>query len=323
MMRAFGVEDGALVRLETGAIGPDALWIDLCAPTQEEEDAVETMLDVEVPTLQEMAEIEESSRLYRDDGALTVTATMIDGATDGHPQRTPVTFVVTSRHLVTVRYADPLPFRSFEAKWLRQPEARPTSDLLFVALIDAIVERAADVLESVAADLNAISTHLFVEQGPRSAAEAESDHQEILMRLGRRNMTIAILRESLLSLTRLVPFVRQGAEGWLSPEAPHRLKQLERDLRSLSAYEGQLTAEIVYLQEATLGLINLAQNRVIKVLSVAAVIFLPPTLVGTIYGMNFAYMPELDWPVAYPIALAAMVISALASFFWFKRKGWL
>ena len=129
------------------------------------------------------------------------------------------------------------------------------------------------------------------------------------MRLGRRNMMIAILRESLLSLTRLVPFVRAGAEAWFSPETPGRLKQLERDLRSLSAYEGQLTAEIVYLQEATLGLINLAQNRVIKVLSVAAVIFLPPTLVGTIYGMNFAHMPELDQPWAYPLTLAVMAAS--------------
>jgi magnesium transporter len=323
MIRVFGVKDGTLVRMEDSALGPDALWIDLCDPTQAEEDAVEGMLDVEVPTLQEMAEIEESSRLYREDGALIVTATLIEGASDGHPKRTPVTFVVTPRHLVTVRYGDPLPFRAFEAKWLRQPEARPTSDLVFVALIDSIVERAADVLEYVAADLNAISAHLFVESGPRKAKEAESDLQEILMRLGRRNMMIAILRESLLSLTRLVPFVRQGAEGWLAHEAPGRLKQLERDLRSLSAYEGQLTAEIVYLQEATLGLINLAQNRVIKVLSVAAVIFLPPTLVGTIYGMNFAYMPELEQPWAYPLALAVMAASAAGSYWWFKRKGWL
>lgn len=323
MIRIFGAQDGTLLRLDDQRLGPEALWIDLWDPTQAEEDAVERMLDVEVPTLQEMAEIEESSRLYREAGALVVTATMIEGVTDGRPNRTPVTFVVTPRHLVSVRYGDPLPFRTFEAKWLRQPEARPTSDLVFVALIDSIVERAADVLEHVAADLNAISTHLFVDSGPRRAKEAESDLQEILMRLGRRNMTIAILRESLLSLTRLVPFVRQGAEDWLSPEAPPRLKQLERDLRSLSAYEGQLTAEIVYLQEATLGLINLAQNRVIKVLSVAAVIFLPPTLVGTIYGMNFAYMPELEQPWAYPLALAVMAASAIGSYWWFKRKGWL
>ncbi|GGK49073.1 magnesium transporter CorA family protein [Salinarimonas ramus] len=323
MITLYGARDGALVRLAETIPHPDAVWIDLCDPTAEEEDAVERMIGVEVPTRQEMAEIEESSRLYREDGALVVTATMMEGVGEGRPSRTQATFVLSERHLVTVRYGDPLPFRAFEAKWARQPEARPSSDLVFVALIDAIVERAADVLEYVAADLNAVSMHLFVESGPRKAKEAETDLQEILMRLGRRNMMVSILRESLLSLTRLVPFVRQNAEEWLSQEAPARLKQLERDLRSLSAYEGQLSAEIVYLQEATLGLINLAQNRVIKVLSIAAVLFLPPTLVGTIYGMNFAYMPELDWPYAYPVALAAMVVSGVASFYWFKSKGWL
>ncbi|WP_372423090.1 magnesium transporter CorA family protein [Salinarimonas chemoclinalis] len=323
MITLYGARDGTLVRLPETEPHPEAIWIDLYEPTPEEEEAVERMIGIEVPTRQEMAEIEESSRLYRVDGSLVVTTTIIEGAGEGRPARTQATFVLSARHLVSVRYGDPLPFRAFEAKWARQPEARPESDLVFVALIDSIVERAADVLEYVAADLNGVSTHLFVESGARKAKEAEGDLQEILMRLGRRNMTISILRESLLSLTRLVPFVRQGGEGWLSKEAPHRLKQLERDLRSLSAYEGQLTAEIVYLQEATLGLINLAQNRVIKVFSIAAVLFLPPTLVGTIYGMNFARMPELDWAFGYPAALATMVLSAGISFYWFKRKGWL
>ncbi|WP_029031089.1 magnesium transporter CorA family protein [Salinarimonas rosea] len=323
MITLYGARDGTLVRLPETEPHPDAVWIDLCEPSPGEEEAVERMIGVEVPTRQEMAEIEESSRLYREDGALVVTATMIEGFGEGRPGRTQVTFVVSQRYLVSIRYGDPLPFRTFEAKWARQPEAHPTSDLVFVALVDSIVERAADVMETVAADLNAVSTHLFVESGPRKGKQVETDLQEILMRLGRRNMMISVLRESLLSLTRLVPYVRQGGEAWLSKEAPHRLKQLERDLRSLSAYEGQLTAEIVYLQEATLGLINLAQNRVIKVFSIAAVLFLPPTLVGTIYGMNFAHMPELDWAFGYPAALATMVLSAVGSFYWFKRKGWL
>ena len=132
----------------------------------------------------------------------------------------------------------------------------------------------------------------------------------LIKRLGRKNMTVAILRESLLSLSRLIPYVRQGAEEWLTNGSPVRLKQVDRDLRSLSAYEAQLSSEIVYLHDATLGLINLEQNRIIKVFSIAAVLFLPPTLVGTIYGMNFEVMPELQWAFGYPVALGLMVLSA-------------
>jgi magnesium transporter len=151
----------------------------------------------------------------------------------------------------------------------------------------------------------------------------EDELQALIRRLGRKNMTVAILRESLLSLSRLIPYVRQGAEEWLTNGSPARLKQIERDLRSLSVYEGQLSSEIVYLHEATLGLINLDQNRIIKVFSIAAVLFLPPTLVGTIYGMNFEFMPELRWDYGYVVALVLMVISAVLPYHWFKWRGWL
>jgi len=133
---------------------------------------------------------------------------------------------------------------------------------------------------------------------------------------------LAILRESLWSLSRLIPFVRQGADDWLSNPVKVRLKQVDRDLRSLTAYEAQLSAEIQYLHDATLGLINLEQNRIIKVFSIAAVLFLPPTLVGTIYGMNFNAMPELSWGFGYPFALVLMIMSSIVPYYWFKRKGW-
>ena len=277
-----------------------------------------------VPTRQEMAEIEESARLYEEHGALVMTAVVINGVAEGRPSRTQVTFVLTKTYLVSVRYADPVPFRTFEAKCQRQPEAHTSSDRILISLLESIVERAADVLEMVAADLNEVSTRLFIEDGPRRKPKRVEDELQVLIkRLGRKNMTVAILRESLLSLTRLIPFVRQGAEGWLTNGSPARLKQLDRDLRSLSTYEAQLSSEIVYLHEATLGLINLDQNRIIKVFSIAAVLFLPPTLVGTIYGMNFEVMPELKLAFGYPFALGLMVLSAVLPYYWFKRRGWL
>lgn len=290
----------------------DVLWIDLCGPTQEEERAVETLLGLEVPTRQETAEIEESARLYEQNGALIMTAIVICGVGEGKPSRTQVTFVLTRTHLVSLRYADPVPFRTFEAKWQRQPELHTTSDHIFVSILESIVERAADVLELVAADLNEVSVKLFLEEEqPPKGKSIEDELQALIKRLGRKNMMVSILRESLVSLSRLIPFMRNGAGAWLTSGGPARLKQLDRDLRSLTAYEGQMSSEIIYLQDATLGLINLDQNRIIKVFSIAAVLFLPPTVVGTIYGMNFEFMPELRWVFGYPFALVLMVLSAV------------
>jgi magnesium transporter len=327
MLTSYGLRDGRLTRLALAAPSPDdVVWIDLHDPTHEEEKFVETLLGLQVPTRQEMAEIEESARLYEEHGALVMTAVVINGVAEGHPSRTQVTFVLTKTHLVSVRYADPVPFRTFAAKCQRQPNGLTTSDRIMVGLLESIVERAADVLELVAADLNEVSTRLFIEDEVpvrRKAKRVENELQVLIKRLGRKNMTVSILRESLLSLTRLIPFLRQGAEEWLTSGSPGRVKQLDRDLRSLSAYEGQLSSEIVYLHDATLGLINLDQNRIIKVFSIAAVLFLPPTLVGTVYGMNFEAMPELRWTYGYPLALVLMVGSAALPYSWFKRRGWL
>jgi magnesium transporter len=336
MMKFYGLAKGRLARLHVppGATPGlhDVIWIDLCDPKRDEEQEVEALLGLQVPTRQEMAEIEESARLYEERGALVVTAVVIEGVAEGRPSRTQVTFVLTPTHLVSIRYADPLPFRTFEAKCQRQPEQHTSSDRIFVSLLESLVERAADVLEMVAADLNEVSTRLFFEDGSqgtvpsklrRKPGQVEDELQATIKRLGRKNLTIAILRESLLSLSRLVPYVRAGAASWLKNGSPPRLKQIERDVRSLSVYETQLSSEITFLHEATLGLINLEQNRVIKVFSIAAVLFLPPTVVGTIYGMNFEVMPELTWVLGYPFALFLMLLSAVVPYYWFKQKGWL
>ena len=227
MMNFHGLRQGRLVRLaQEDATLPapsDVLWIDLLDPTHEEEKAVEALLGLQVPTRQEMAEIEESARLYEEHGALVMTAVVINGVAEGRPSRTQVTFVLTRSHLVSVRYADPVPFRTFMAKSQRQPEAHTTSDSLLASLLESIVERAADVLEMVAADLNEVSTRLFVEDRDpkrRKVKRVEDELQVLIKRLGRKNMTVAILRESLLSLSRLVPYLRQGARGVADQRQP-------------------------------------------------------------------------------------------------------
>ncbi len=329
MITMYSVAAAGLVPLEitAGALPERAVvaWIDLLSPTRDEELAVEKLLGLQVPTREETIEIEESARLYREGEVIVLTATMVDGAADDRPQRATLTFVLTPAHLVTVRYADPVPFRLFAAKCQRHPEQHGSSSAILVSLLETIVERAADVLELVAADLTAVSTRLFFEDAPKKKHKGTSNDvalQALIRRLGRKNMTISILRESFLSLGRLVSYFRVAGAARLDNELQNWLKQLDRDLRSLASYEQQLSSEIVYLHDATLGLINLDQNRIIKVFSIAAVLFLPPTVVGTIYGMNFDFMPELGWLYGYPMALGLMVVSALIPYFWFRFKRW-
>ncbi|BBK33122.1 magnesium/cobalt transporter [Allostella humosa] len=272
-----------------------------------------------------MTEIEESARLYREGGAIVMTAVVVNGVAQDRPERSEVTFLLTADHLVTVRYADPMPFRTFDTRLARHPEQNQSAPAILVSLVESFVERIADVLESVASGLRGCSSAIFYDEEaePARPAKPRTDLPTLIRQLGRKNQLLAILRESLLSFGRILPFLRQGADGWLKGGLSARIKAIARDLASLATYETQLEQQISFLHEATLGLINLEQNTIIKVFSVAAVLFLPPTLVGTIYGMNFEFMPELKWAFGYPFALGTMVVSAIVPYYWFKRRGWL
>jgi len=342
VISAFAVRAGVLGPVgdvDPAALPTDALWLDLLSPTKEEETAVERLLGVGIPTRQEMAEIEESARLYEERGALVMTAVVVTGVSERRrPTTAEVTFVLTPGTLVTVRYADPLPFRTFAAKCRRDPAAHDTSDLVFLSLVENIVNRLADVLEATDAELDALSEEVFDGEGAAEGAlgpneargpgrkrgrSARTDLQAVIKRLGRTNSLVGKLRESLLSIGRMLAFFRQGMGERLRDGAKARLRTLDRDVASLTEYDTQLSAEISFLLEATFGLIGLEQNTIIKVFSIAAVLFLPPTLVGTVYGMNFEHMPELHWTIGYPVALGLMVLSAVAPYYWFKHRGWL
>jgi len=331
MMQFYAVTDGGLERLETNTSATGsldkALWIDLNEPTPEEEAFVEKALGVDVPTREEMRDIEESARLYADNGALLMTAIIISGISQRQPTRSQVSFVVTPKHLVTIRYADPLPFETFTQKCSRNPEAHTTSDLLFTSLVEQVIQRIADVLETATTDLDDIASQLFKEDGKVIQAEKGQQVnlvlQAMVKRLGRVSALLGKLRESLLSFNRLLAFFRQNAAPWMKDGSKAKIKSLDRDVQSLTEYESNLVSQISYLQEATFNLINIEQNRVIKVFSIAAVLFLPPTLVASVYGMNFEVMPELKWALGYPFALLLIGTSALIPYVWFKRNGWL
>lgn len=330
MLDFYAVGNGGLLRLEAPGTEPalfeQAVWIDAHQPSPEEERFVEASLGFDIPTREEMRDLEESARLYEENGAMFMTAIIVSGISAKKPVKSEITFVVTRRHLVTIRYADPLAIKTFQQKCQRSPDAHSTSDLVFISLVEQIVQRIAEVLEKTSTDLDNLASIIF--EDDLSALQANRQRnitenlQDLVRRLGRNSALLAKLRESLLSFSRLIAFSSQHGETWLPDNAKAKLKTLDRDVQSLTAYEDNLASQIGYLQDATFSLINIEQNRVIKVFTIAAVLFLPPTLVATMYGMNFQIMPELKWTLGYPFALGLMAASALAPYLWFKKNGW-
>jgi magnesium transporter len=311
-----------------------AVWIDLCEPTPEEEQALEAALGLDIPTREEMQAIELSSRLYKEGNVLYLTATVLVKAQIERPESAAVTFILMPEQLVTLRYETPMAFQAFRARREANPQSYPTSYGILAGLIDAIIERIADILEGVGAHLDQISLEVFnahpasatTESSVRVQARkiAQRDFVEVLRRIGLNSDLVSRARESLVSFTRLVAFFRETQkEIPAATEVLAHLKTVAIDLNSLSDHATFLAGKVNFVLDATLGMINNEQNRIVKIVSIAAVVFLPPTLVASIYGMNFELMPELKWAAGYPFAIVLMVISAVLPYVWFKRKGWL
>jgi magnesium transporter len=303
------------------ALPPDIVWIDVLAPTSGEAAYVERSTGLHLPTFEELSEIESSSRLRAEDGVLYLSAPAVHGATAGEPQTTPVGFVLNAQLLVTVRFEALVAFSTFG-------KAPPgTASDAFAGLIETIVDRIADILEHIAADLDALSHRLF-RSGPidgskhRRPAREAADLRVILRRVGASGDLVSRIRDSLLGLSRIVPYVASLGAAWLPEAVKSRLETIRHDIASLSDYDAHLVSKIQLLLDATLGLINVEQNDIIKVLTIVSVVGVPPTLVASMYGMNFKDMPELSWAWGYPYGLALIAVSAVAPLLWFKWRGW-
>ena len=303
------------------------LWADLFEPTPEEEKAVEALLTVDVPTRDEMKEIETSNRLYEENNAVYMTATVGSKLDTTTPESSAITFILANGRLITNRYVDPTPVRRFMQYVERSPAACTSSATLLAGLLESFVERIADLLERVQAELDSVSHTIFRRSNGASPGKgtspSSSDLQAMIQKIGANGDLVSKARESLVSFQRLLMYVQQAASVTLSQDQRGRFKSTMRDVQSLSDHATFLGNKIQFLLDAVLGLINLEQNNIIKIFSVAAVMFLPPTLVASIYGMNFQLMPELDKPWGYPVALVAMLVSAVVPYLYFRRKGWL
>jgi magnesium transporter len=302
----------------------DALWIDLTAPTDAEEDAVEAALGIDIPTREDMQEIEVSSRIYREGGALFLTAQVIASSDMREAEIGPVTFVVLPERLVTVHYHNPRSLGYF-ADWAARHDTGLETGLdATMGLLEAVVDRLADILEAEARQHELLSKAIFAAHRPSGKAETL---QVVLQRIGRAEAMNGKVNESLATILRLLTYLTSTPEASEGPclhagQMPVALAQLQ-DLRSLREVAQAQSEKVRFLLDATLGVINIRQSDVIKIFSVVAFVFLPPTLIASIYGMNFDYMPELKWPWGYPMALGLMVISALVPYLIFRWKKWL
>jgi magnesium transporter len=315
--------------LAKATLGANVTWIDLLKPEPDEVAFVERATGLEVPSIEDLSEIESSSRLRHQNGAIYLSAPLIyRGGDPDQRLTTPVGFVLTRERLITVRFEDITSFKTFSSRDLAGESDPLSSAAVFAGLMDAITDRLADILENIAAELDTLSHRLFHTPATepvsrRPPARESADLRIILRRVGNSGDLASKIRDSLLGIGRIVPYVSSLATDWLPPEIKPRLETVRQDVLSLSDYDAHIVNKVQLLLDATLGLINVEQNNIIKVLTIVSVVGIPPTLVASMYGMNFKNMPELDWSWGYPYGLALIALSAILPVAWFKWRGWI
>jgi magnesium transporter len=306
---------------DDGVVAEGTGWIDLFQPTPAEEKAAEAFLKTDLPTREEAQEIEFSSRFYVEEGAVFMTASLLTGVDIGKPILAPMTIVVTNTGLTTLRYEDFRAIKHFFARAGKPGSGCTTVPAAFIIMIEAIVDRTADVIERISADVDRLYKEIFARGETR---KRERKLEAVIGDIGAQADLAAKARESLASLERLTQFAAVALPPEIDKGANRgRLKLIGRDIHSVEAHLDFLSGKIDFLLEATLGLISVEQNEVIRVLTVVATFFFPPTLIATIYGMNFKIMPELGLAYGYPLSILAMIVSVLIPFIYFKRKGWM
>jgi magnesium transporter len=304
------------------ALPNDVVWIDMIEPTHEEEMYVEKALSIEVPTRDDLKDIEPSARLYVEGDAVYMTASLVWKVETGAPTLADVAFILAGKRLVTIRYAQPKSFALFIAALHRVPEQWRSGAALLAKLFETIVDRTAEILEISVARIDILSMHVFGERA-KQVRKPSNYLEEKLRDIAGHHRLVSKVRDSLASLSRLMTFFYNIPGVQQDRDTKELCRTVSRDIQSLSEHSSFIAGNITFLLDASLGLINIEQNSIIKIFSIASVVFLPPTLVASIYGMNFELMPELHWVQGYPYSLGLMLVSAIIPFFFFRWKGWL
>ncbi|MGL4324590.1 MAG: magnesium transporter CorA family protein [Beijerinckiaceae bacterium] len=300
----------------------DAVWIDMLSPTREEDGVVETHLAISIPTREEMADIEPSEIIYAEPNARYMTARILCSSDTDTPTLADVTFILTEKTLVTVRYDEPRSFSLFASRALKPGGAGHQPEAVLDGIIETIIDRAAEILANAGRNIERLSRTVF-ERHSKSGPRGKS-LRAVIRNLGSKGDIISNVRESMASVERVLLFLsanmqRPQKNGGFQAE----WRTAIRDVQSIEQHATFLTNKIQFLLDATLGLVTLEQNDIIKLFSVMAVVLMPPTLIASIYGMNFKHMPELEWTYGYPMALAMMIVAAIVPFLFFRWKRWL
>ncbi len=300
---------------------PGAVWIDLFNPSEEDVRLVSRETGLHVPTLAELSEIENSSRLQHRPEALYLS---VPTAVPGQ-RASPVGFVLSRDRLLTVRFAHLAMFESYAQACLANPEAAGSSVEVFLGLIEGTVDRLADALEHEAAALETASRRIFhtSQDGQHRPARVDREMRGLLRQIGASGDHASKVRETLLGVGRMSQFVAVSAADWVSAAQRPRFETVRADITSLSDYYVNLSDKVQFLLDATLGFINIEQNNIIKVLTVVSIVGIPPTFVASLYGMNFKDIPELNWSFGYWYALGLMLVTAVLPLVWFRVRGWL
>jgi magnesium transporter len=299
------------------------VWVDLCNPTREEIDQACTDYGLNIPPREELEEIEFSSRLQYEDGVFSISVPVTPHTKgSGSDVTSPLGFVLTADILVTVRFAELHTFQAIATRVKRRKRSAPD---IFLVIVEALVDYGADRLEELRAEAMTISSRIFhkdMEDAQRNIKKTNRMLRTTLVEIGDMGERLSHIRETLLILQRATPFVIEHGDGWMEPQVKARLKMAGSDVQSLNDYEVHLTDKIQFLLDAALGFINVEQNDLFKVLTIASVVGIPPTFIASMYGMNFHYMPELAWHYGYAYGLGLIVLSTVIPIAWFKYRGW-
>jgi magnesium transporter len=326
MLRAYAAREGQpLADFPLEGDLSQSQWIDLYQPTPDEKARVVAATGFKVATEDDLSEIETSSRLAFDGHAIYLSMPLIARAEGEPPDTRPIGFVLSRERLLTIRFNRSLAFHNFLDTQHRTPMESVAPIGIFMLMMEAISDRLADLLENLRDDLDRVSKLIFhdTSNGKKRGRKKDTELQEVLRAIGRAGDTMSRARDSLLGIGRILPYVAQVGAPWIDRAMRDRIKSLRQDIASLADYDGHLNSKMQFLLDATLGLINNTQNNIIKVLTVVSVVGVPPTLVASIYGMNFKDMPELSWNYGYPYGLTLIVLSAVIPLIWFKLRGWL
>nr|WP_321984126.1 magnesium transporter CorA family protein [uncultured Lichenicoccus sp.] len=294
-------------------------WLDLIEPTDAELQLASRLTGLRIPTRADLEEIENSSRMSMEQEVFYLSMPLVRRV-DDNTFVTPIGFVLSPERLITIRYTD---FSVFEtvARQVEHRDGNCPADTVMVMLIEAMIDRLADLLERMGAELDRLSRHIF--RGDRNRRGADRKLRSQLRHVGRTEELRSDIRESLLGLGRIALYVVEHAGDALHGTLRTRLNSCSRDINSLNDYVSDVSNKVQFLLDATLGFINIEQNNGIRLLTVVSIVGIPPTFIASLYGMNFKVMPELNWTYGYYYALTLMALTVIVPMIWFWRRGWL